>query len=74
MTDIRQPMRKPSSESNDRLSLILKFKNPGERFDWSIDREDVCSQIADQQFSSNNGLLRVLIVAGSEKKGLSIVI
>ena len=28
-------MRKPSSESSD--SLSQEFKNPGERFDWSID-------------------------------------
>ena len=33
----RLTVRKPSSESSDRFSQ-LKFKNPGERFDWSIDR------------------------------------
>ena len=32
----RQPVRKPSSESSG--SVSRKFKNPGERFDWSIDR------------------------------------
>ena len=33
----RQPVRKPSSESTYSLSQ-LKIQNPGERFDWSIDR------------------------------------
>ena len=36
MTHIRQPVRRPSSESSD--SLSKKFKNPRERFDWPIDR------------------------------------
>ena len=29
-------MQKPSSESSG--SVSRKFKNPGERFDWSVDR------------------------------------
>ena len=34
-------MRKPSSESSgsvSQLKIQKKFKNPGERFDWSVDR------------------------------------
>ena len=34
----REPVQRPSSESSDSLSLSSKFKNPGEQFDWSIDR------------------------------------
>ena len=33
-----EPVQRPSSESSDSLSLSSKFKNPGEQFDWSIDR------------------------------------
>ena len=39
MTDVStiEPVRKPSSESSGSVSQ-LKIQNPGERFDWSIDR------------------------------------
>ena len=33
----RQPVQKQSSASSDSLAS-WKFKNPGERFDWAIDR------------------------------------
>ena len=39
----RQPVRKPSSESSH--SLSLEFKNPGERFDWSINRVAVGKRV-----------------------------
>ena len=31
-------MWKSSSESSDSLLVSSKYKNPGERFDWSTDR------------------------------------
>ena len=48
-------MRKPSWKSSD--SLSLKFKNPGERFDWSIDRVAIGKCIFTNQITHHAGFL-----------------
>ena len=47
VTDLSTTLRKPSSESSDTFRLLVswEFRNPGERFDRSIDRVAVGKRV-----------------------------